>query len=78
MRLSAGSRSPGDGSEQTQAFVTSQLSASELTLEWPGPRAVNGATKTTKHSYGISNWLAGPFVQLCGFKKELVQMTESI
>lgn len=21
----------------------------------PGPRAVNGATKTTKHSYGISN-----------------------
>lgn len=43
MRLSAGSRSPGDHSEQTEVFVTSQLSASEFTLEswapvlWMGP-----------------------------------------
>lgn len=43
MQLSAGSRSPGDHSEQTEVFVTSQLSASEFTLEsqalvlWMGP-----------------------------------------
>lgn len=31
----------------------------------PGPRAVNGATKTTKHSYGISNWLATRLWSYC-------------
>lgn len=33
MQLNAGSGSPGDRAEQTEVFVTSQLSASEFTLE---------------------------------------------
>lgn len=43
----------------------------------PGPRAVNGATKTTKHSYGISNWLTTfCTVAVCGFRAESVKWTE--